>query len=163
MRMRDKTDEDTVEYLPLVTEAETQRPQTASSQVRAEVGALSHPGKVRPNNEDSFLAARFARSMVTLTTNLSPEQVPDRYEEAGYALVVADGIGGAAAGEVASSLAITVGLNLALNTPKWNLVMNPEEAREHMEKMLRRFRQIDRVLTERAQADPHLAGMGTTF
>jgi protein phosphatase len=161
--MRDKTEEDTVEHLPLVTEAETQPPRTASSRVRAEVGALSHPGKVRPNNEDSFLAARFARSMCTLTTNLSPDQVPDRYEEAGYALVVADGIGGAAAGEVASSLAISVGINLALNSPKWNLVINPEEAREHMEKMCLRFRQIDRVVTERAQADPYLAGMGTTL
>src|SRR5437899_8610769 len=105
--MHDKTDQDTAEYFPLVTDAETERPRTASSKVRAEVGALSHPGKVRPNNEDSFLAARFARSMLTLTTNLSPDQVPDRYEEAGYALVVADGIGGAAAGEVASSLAIS--------------------------------------------------------
>ena len=105
--MHDESDKDTAEYLPLVTEAETQRPRTASSQVRAKVGGLSHPGKVRPNNEDSFLAARFGRSMLTLTTNLSPDQVPDRYEEVGFALVVADGIGGAAAGEVASSLAIT--------------------------------------------------------
>jgi serine/threonine protein phosphatase PrpC len=161
--MHGSNDEDTAEYLPRVTEAETRRPQTASSQVRAEVGALSHPGRVRPNNEDSFLAARFARSMVTLTTNLPLNQVPDRYEEAGFALVVADGMGGQAAGEVASGLALTVGLNLVLNTPKWNLVMNPEEAREHIEKMYRRFRQIDRVLTERAEADPHLAGMGTTL
>jgi protein phosphatase len=161
--MNDTHDKDTVEFPPLVTGTEAQRPRTPSSQVRAEVAGLSHPGKVRPNNEDCFLAARFARSMVTLQTNLPDGQVPDRYEEAGYALVVADGLGGAAAGEVASSLALTVGINLALNTPKWNLVMNAGEAREHMEKMRRRFRQIDYVLTERAKADPALAGMGTTL
>jgi serine/threonine protein phosphatase PrpC len=160
--MRDKSDE-TVEESPLVGPAEAEPPTAFSSLVRLEVGALSHPGKVRPTNEDHFLAASYGRTMRTLKTNLPDGSIPDRFDEMGYALAVADGIGGAAAGEIASSLALTVGVNLTLNNPKWNLRMTPEEAQEHVEKVRHRFRQIDQIMTERARSVPDLAGMGTTL
>jgi serine/threonine protein phosphatase PrpC len=154
---------DTAEYLAIVADAQAERPPEFSSLVRVDIDALSDRGKVRPNNEDHFLAVRFGRSLDTLKTNVPAELIPTRFEETGYGLVVADGMGGAAAGEVASSLAISVGLNLALNSPKWNLIPTPEEIRENMEKWRQRFRQIDFVLTERAEADPNLRGMGTTL
>ncbi len=161
--MTTRRQEDTADYhLPgMRPEAETPRPW--SSLVRVEIGALSHPGKVRPNNEDHFLTICFGRSMVLLQTNLPEGQVPERFAEVGYGLAVADGMGGALAGEVASSLAITAGLNLALHRPKWNLVMTPEEIRENLEVWRQRFRDIDAILSERARADPTLAGMGTTL
>ncbi len=156
-------DLDTAEYMALAADSQAVPPPTLSAAVRVDFAALTHPGKVRSNNEDHFLAARFGRSLVTLDTNLPPQEVPARFDETGYALVVADGMGGAAAGKVASSLAISIGLNLALNSPKWNLRMSPEEIRENMEKWRKRFRQIDYMLTERAEADPALRGMGTTL
>jgi protein phosphatase len=153
---------DTGEYMALVADAETVPP-ALSAAVHIDLGALTHPGKVRTNNEDHFLAVRFGRSLQTLKTNLSEAQVPRRFDEVGYGLVVADGMGGAAAGEVASSLAISVGLNLTLNSPKWILKATPEEIRESMENWRQRFRQIDFILAERAESDPALAGMGTTL
>jgi protein phosphatase len=131
--------------------------------VRIDLGARSDRGKVRPTNEDHYLAVRFGRSLVTLRSNVPDGLIPERFDESGFGFVVADGMGGAAAGEVASRLAISVGLNLALNAPKWNLLMTPEEIQENMDKWRRRFRQIDAVLTERAASDPALAGMGTTL
>ena len=122
------SDADTVEYPPLVRPRDLEPPCPLSALVKVEVGALSHPGKVRPNNEDHYLAARIGRTMDTLKTNLSEGQVPKRFEEAGYALVIADGVGGMAAGEVASSLAITVGMNLVLNNPE-GAVKSLQEAR----------------------------------
>jgi PPM family protein phosphatase len=154
---------DTAEFVAIVAEADAEPPPTLSAEVRVELSGISHPGKVRANNEDHYLAVRFGRSLQTLTTNLPAGHVPQRFDETGYALVVADGMGGAAAGEVASSLAISVGINLALNSPKWNLRMTPEEVEENMEKWQHRFRQIDYILTERADADPALTGMGTTL
>jgi protein phosphatase len=161
--MPTRRDEDTVDYPPQGMTPGTETPRPWSSLVRVDIGALSDAGKVRSNNEDHFLTVCFGRSLVTLLTNLAAGQVPERYDEVGYGLVVADGIGGAAAGEVASSLAITVGLNLALRRPKWTLVLTPEEIRENMEVWRERFRQIDAILSERARADPDLAGMGTTL
>jgi protein phosphatase len=161
--MQTGPDVDTVEIPPVVGDGEIKRPRPFSSLVKVEVGGLSHPGKVRSNNEDHFLAASFGRSLVTLKTNLRPGQIPQQFDETGYCFVVADGIGGTAAGEVASSQAITLGVNLVLNSPKWNLVMTAAEAREHMDRTKQRFQQIDYVLTQQAEANPALWGMGTTL
>jgi protein phosphatase len=157
------SDTQELDYEPLVGTSEAEQPQPFSSLVQVDLGARTHVGKVRANNEDHFLAVRFGRSLVPLRTNLAPEQIPGRYDETGYALVVADGMGGAAAGEVASSLAITAGVNLALHSPQWQMVFTEEDAQKHMEIWRRRFRQIDYILTERAHSDPALSGMGTTL
>src|SRR5262245_26717416 len=42
--------------------------------VRVDIGALSHPGKVRPNNEDHYGVVRRSRSRRILATNV-PEGV----------------------------------------------------------------------------------------
>src|SRR3954466_2126714 len=78
-----------------------------SSPVQADLAGQSHQGKVRPNNEDHFLIVRFSRSLRTLSTNLPDDHAPPDHEETGYGLVVADGMGGMAAGEAASRIAIT--------------------------------------------------------
>jgi protein phosphatase len=130
---------------------------------RADISAVSHPGLVRDTNEDHFLTVQYGRTMRTLQTNIPADMAPERFAEMGYGMVVADGVGGSAAGEVASSMAISVGLNLALNSPKWSLRMTRAEVQENMDKWRRRFQQIDYILTERAEADPTLMGMSTTL
>src|SRR5262249_23663442 len=80
--------------------------QSFSASARVEVAGLSHPGRVRPNNQDHFLICRFSRSLETLQTNVPEEEIPKRVDEIGYGILVADGVGGGAAGEVASKLAI---------------------------------------------------------
>jgi protein phosphatase len=131
--------------------------------VEVELGALSDPGKVRPNNEDRYFVARFERAMETLLTNLSAGEVPERHTEAGYGMLVADGVGGAAAGEVASSTAVRVLVELALETPDWIMSFEGERAREVLARMEDRFRKIKDVFVEQARADRALSGMGTTM
>jgi protein phosphatase len=161
--MSDNSEEDTDEYPPLRKPSDAQRPQAFSPSVRVDLGTLSDPGKVRPNNEDHFLAIQFNRSMLTLATNLPADSVPGRFDDVGYGLAVADGMGGPAAGEVASCMAITLAINLALNHPRWSLRINDEEVRDAMDRWRLRFRQIDYILSQRAENDPALAGMGTTM
>src|SRR5262245_42010257 len=97
-----------------------------SSLVQVDLGALSDPGKVRPNNEDHFLVARFDRSMQTLLTNLPPGHVPGHSGETAYGMLVADGMGGEAGGEVASRLAVSVLIDLVLQTPDWILRLDEQ-------------------------------------
>lgn len=136
---------------------------SVASRTKIYLGALSHTGKVRPNNEDSFLVARFRRGMHAVLTNLSPEQVPQPYGETGYVMLVADGMGGAVAGEVASRTAISELVELFIRTPDWIMRPDAERAPEVLRRMEERFGRLADALAERAKADPKLLGMGTTL
>ena len=92
-----------------------------SSQVRVDIAGVTHAGLLRENNEDQFYVAKMSRALETLTTSLPPDSVPQRAEEVNYAMVVADGMGGHAAGEVASRLAISALVGLVLELPNWIL------------------------------------------
>jgi protein phosphatase len=129
--------------------------------VTVDLGGGSHPGKVRPSNEDYYLVVRTARSLTTLLTNLPDGPVPQYAENLGYGLVVADGVGGAAAGDVAGRLALATLVRLFLDTPDW--IMRAEEAERGLQRLAERYRQVDAALGQEARKDARLAGMGTTM
>jgi protein phosphatase len=160
--MRGGSDVDTAE-LALPASPEDRSPSSISSFVEVDLGGLSDAGKVRSNNEDHFLVARFDRSMQTLLTNLPPGHVPEHCGETAYALLVADGMGGEAAGEVASRTAVSILVDLVLRTPDWILRLDERLFEEVRPRMERRFQQVQEALTERAEDDPALSGMGTTM
>jgi serine/threonine protein phosphatase PrpC len=148
--MTNQLEQDTAEYpLPTTT--------------TVDLAALTHAGKVRQNNEDVYLVARYGRFLQTLLTNLPPGCVPDRSDEGGYGLVVADGVGGHAGGEVASRLAVSTLIRLALDTPDWILLPGDREREQVMERFRQRYRLTDVVLQAEASVDPALAGMRTTM
>jgi protein phosphatase len=133
-----------------------------SSLVRVDISGLSHPGKVRPHNEDHFLIARFGRYLETVATNVPSAQVPVRAEEVGYAMVVADGMGGHAAGEIASRTAISGLVGLALARPDWILQLGGAQSAEVQRRAKERVQDVHAELIARARANPLLSGMGTT-
>lgn len=137
--------------------------QTPSSLVQVDLGGLSHPGKIRPNNEDHFLVARFDRSMNVLLTNLPAGSIPTRHGETAYGMLVADGMGGAAGGEVASKTAITALVHLVLDTPAWIMRLDQDSSREVLARMDQRIGQIAGILQDKVRSDPSLFGMGTTM
>jgi protein phosphatase len=143
-------------------------PAPFSSLVEVEFAARSHAGKVRPVNEDSYLIFRTGRSFERLRTNLPDDQLPPRFEEAGYVLAVADGMGGHGAGDVASSLALRTAVALILNAAHWALKLDhPEHRTREVEEAITRgtryFQQIHETLADEALADPALSRMGTTL
>jgi protein phosphatase len=154
---------DTVELPTLGPGGEVGPPRAVTAAVRFELGALSHQGNVRPNNEDHFLVASLERAFQTLRTSLPEGLVPARFLEVGYGLLVADGMGGSAAGEKASQVAITSLVNLLLHSPEWIMRGGPRQIEEMMRRFAERFGQINNILSECAQQDPRLAGMGTTM
>jgi protein phosphatase len=118
---------------------------------------------VRPNNEDHYLVARGGRYLHTLLTNLPEGSVPREFEDTVHGMVVADGMGGRAAGEVASRLAITYLVDLVLNTPDWIFGLSQPQKEELLRRAAERFRAVNAALLERARRDVELAGMGTTL
>lgn len=155
--------QDTVE-IPFPHTLPKGRPAPFSSLVKVDVAGQSHAGKVRPNNEDHFLIARFGRYLETLQTNVKAGDIPARAEERGFGMLVADGIGGHAAGEIASDLAISTFVDLVLSTPDWILRLTDDSFTEEVTRRAKeRFDQVNAVLAARGQADPRLTGLGTTL
>jgi serine/threonine protein phosphatase PrpC len=138
-------------------------PADISARIQVDLAALSHQGKVRENNEDHFLISRVERSLETVKTNLPKEVIPQRFAEVGYGMLVADGMGGHRAGEIASELAIATFVNLILNSPEWYMRVGKPEAERVMERIGDRYRIVDATVREKARTDPALAGMGTTM
>lgn len=160
--MKELHERDTVD-MPLMRPAGAERPMPFSSLVRVDLAGMSHIGKVRANNEDHFLVVRFSRSMDSLITNLPAGTVPAQAAEVGYGMVVADGVGGSAGGEVASRLAIQTLFNLAISIPDWIFLPDSNLANEIMRRAGERYQQISTVLADEAQADPGLRNMATTM
>ena len=134
-----------------------------SSLVRVDVSAQSHTGLRRTNNEDHFFVTRLGRTLQTLITSLPAGDVPELTEEVNYVMIVADGMGGHAAGEVASRMAISALVSIALDVPDWIFKVDEEHAREIERRARTRVQEVGAMLTERGERDAALRGMGTTL
>ena len=72
-----------------------------------DVYGMSDRGKVRANNEDHFLLASVHRRVNVVDTNLSErDRLPLGDQRLAYVAMVADGVGGATGGELASAIAL---------------------------------------------------------
>ena len=105
----------------------------ATSVLRYTVAAITDLGRKRPTNEDAY--------------GFSAEH---------GVFLVCDGMGGAAAGEVASSVAVEVVMR-QLSRRAWG---DPTPAREVVEEAVR---SANEAIHSRAQRSPQLSGMGTTL
>jgi protein phosphatase len=116
------------------------------SQERAplDVALLSHPGMVRPHNEDSVFA-----------------------DSASGLVVLADGMGGYNAGEVASGIAVSVvsdGLLTELSSGRELSKVDIQSGLTHAALLLQQqIAAANKGIYEAAQSRPECAGMGTTI
>ncbi|HSF15206.1 MAG TPA: protein phosphatase 2C domain-containing protein [Vicinamibacteria bacterium] len=159
--MKDKSELDTAEFP--IPRLELEEPKPLSSRVEVDLAALTDTGKVREQNEDHFYVARVGRRIDTILTNIPSGDVPAHFDETGYVIIVADGMGGAQGGEVASRLAIATLVNIIISVPDWILRLDEEHAQEVMERAAGYYRRVNLALLERARVEPRLRGMGTTM
>ena len=68
--------------------------------LNVDLGAISHQGLVRESNQDSYLVMKFGRSLETLMTTLDEDLFEQNYFMVGYGMLLADGMGGMAGGDV---------------------------------------------------------------
>lgn len=143
-------------------------PRPYSSLVRVELGALTHVGRVRSNNEDSYLVFTTGRTWERLLTSLPEGTIPERFNEVGYVMAVADGMGGTGGGEVASAMALRAAVAAILNSPNWALKLDHPASRDEakdqaMARAAGYFRQAQDAISRLAQAGPGMERMGTTL
>jgi PPM family protein phosphatase len=138
----------------------TESPVRFAQPVVVDAAGLTHRGLVRPSNEDHFLISRLGRYFETVSTSLPPDDLPPRADDATYSLIVADGMGGHAAGEVASRLAIREMVRLALALPDWIVRIDEHTRDAAATRAQERIAQLNAMVIEGGQSNPDLRGMG---
>jgi protein phosphatase len=125
---------------------------------------VSNVGHVRSTNEDCYFVGRFDRTLEPILTNIDVASEAGWHHRAGYAALVADGMGGHAAGELASRVAVTTFLGLALDTPDWIMRYDdPAMVAEVIERVESRLLKIDELLASVGRTRARLSGLGTTL
>jgi protein phosphatase len=123
--------------------------------VRVEVFGRTDVGKARDHNEDSFVVA----DLTTRNASLQPEVREHDVGRRGTLFMVADGMGGAAAGEVASEMATSTVFNHMVT--QWG---NDQEVSE--QRFAYRLKEAVEIanqqIHEYAAAHLEVRGMGTT-
>lgn len=130
--------------------------------IAVQCGGASHVGRVRANNEDHFAIIRRSRAQEMLLSNL-PASAFSPIASAAYLFIVADGLGGAAAGEWASRLALQKAWDLAGQATSWIMKFHDLSAQQVRERADAFATEMHRALLEYGQRDPELSGMGTTW
>jgi serine/threonine protein phosphatase PrpC len=121
----------------------------------AEIFGISNVGLIRHDNQDSFLIANLETG--DIATMSAPTLVS--VHTAPFILIVADGVGGAASGALASSIATETILSELHHW--WHKV--PKRTAESIEAALKRGVDIaNRAIYQRATTSPEHHGMGTT-
>jgi protein phosphatase len=87
---------------------------------RIDAAGLTHPGHVRPTNEDSYVVATLQRSLVVHDASPAARGW-FAGASAGTMLIVADGMGGMGGGDIASRVAVNTVVNHLLNCMPWGM------------------------------------------
>jgi protein phosphatase len=123
--------------------------------IRVEVFGKTDLGRTRDHNEDKFLVADLTRKAASLQPDVRRHDIGPR----GTLFVVADGMGGAAAGELASEMATDTIYDHLVKT--WNA--EDEATPQRFAYRLKEAVEVaNSSIHAHAKAHPELRGMGTT-
>jgi serine/threonine protein phosphatase PrpC len=124
--------------------------------------ARTEAGRVRPTNEDHFVIVELARTMSVRQTSV-PQSKVQYSSHRGHLFIVADGVGGHQAGEVASALGVVTVEGFVLNTLKRFFRLQVPEEQNVMKEFEQALIQADARIFEEAKQHPEMLGMGTTL
>jgi serine/threonine protein phosphatase PrpC len=117
---------------------------------------LTDRGKVRPNNEDSFLCLQFDALELRYLGKFGEAAS----ESVDFVFAVSDGMGGAMAGEFASRVAVEKITRLLPAAFKRSAAGLPTDFEDVLEEL---FNEIHRALMFLGSTDPDCSGMGATL
>ena len=121
-------------------------------------------GKERSSNEDQFLIAELNKSLRVHQTSLDLTRQTRLYGGSqGHLLAVADGMGGSAAGERASTLAIDSMLSYVLDTLQWFFHLDQGGDEEFQDDLKAALHHCQKRMAIEMVAMPRRDGMGTTL
>ena len=124
---------------------------------------VTHRGKVRKDNQDHYLVCSLSRQLTVRGSSIpGAEDLLGANERLASLAMVADGVGGAAAGETASRVALT-GIAKYVTRSLRCYYRSLDGAEEFADALRAASRECHADLLRRAEADPEYSGMATTL
>ena len=120
-------------------------------------------GKKRKSNEDQYFIADLHKNMHVIDSSV--EFKSDRLygNSVGKLMLVADGMGGQRAGDVASGLATTNVVRFLLNSMHWLYHPTEKEVQTFIQDLKSAACFTHQVVCQNAEDDPNFRGMGSTL
>ena len=132
-----------------------------------EIHATSHIGRVRKGNEDNYLLLNIAGAKAWTSSQEDGELVIEsqnfEIDPNGVVMAVSDGMGGALAGEVASTMAVET-VSEKLLDEDFDVTLTPEEQDHYLISRLYDATVFaNHLIHHQGRTDPQFQGMGATF
>ncbi len=128
-----------------------------------DVYGLTHPGKVRKDNQDHYLLASLHRQLQVHSTSLpAPAELLRGNERIAFLAMVADGVGGRSHGEEASRIALEEATSYVTQSTRcWYEADTKEE--EFIDLLQQAAHRSHERVLQQAASDDSRAGMATTL
>ena len=125
---------------------------------------LTHPGKVRQDNQDHFLFATLHKTMRVRVTSLpNPELLELPSQRIASFALVADGVGGRTGGETASRAALEAIAGYVTHTMHSFYTGDPDNERQFLESLEQAALESHQAVVARARESGDQRGMATTL
>jgi serine/threonine protein phosphatase PrpC len=146
------------------TTAPTAPPDRKPRDDEMDVYGLTHPGKVRSENQDHFLICALRQQVAVQQTSLpQADHLIAGSERLAFLMMVADGVGGGIKGEEASRSALEAVSRYVSRSMRCYYAAGSAEDREFSEALQEGALQCHAELVQRGQDDPEYRGMATTL
>lgn len=122
----------------------------------------SHIGLKRERNEDHYVIMKRSRTSQIVSSNLPILDLQSGRDEA-YALVVADGIGGAELGDVASKMALETAIEASEMATSWLMKFRDFDAQRVQDRVDAYIERIQSKFDDFGHQNPAANKMGTTL
>lgn len=119
-------------------------------------------GCVRATNEDQFAIVEIARTLNICQTSI-PQANPQYSSHRGHLFIVADGVGGHRAGEIASALSVTTVEDFLLNSLDRFAQLEPSDEQTVLREFQHALCNSDARIFQESTRHPEWRGMGTTL
>ncbi len=125
---------------------------------------LTDIGQVRQSNQDQFLIGDLKKSLEVYRSSLSVDDHERIFSGSqGKLLMVADGMGGHAAGKRASALALDTLSSYVLNSLPWLYRLERDSDEDFVAELRAAMEKCDQIIKAEAEVITRREGMGTTL
>jgi protein phosphatase len=139
-------------------------PQRKPYDEEIDVYGITHPGKVRSENQDHFLICALKKQMVVRQTSLAEiDSATAQPERLAFLMMVADGVGGGLKGEEASRTAVQAVTEYVNRSMRCYYATGSANDREFHEALQQAALQCHEEMLRRGEDDPEYRGMATTL